>query len=147
MLTFVGQVESSGQGGGHFALVPSDITAGFTEKRPAVRALINGTEYRTRVAVYGGKTYLGLRKDLLKAIGAAVGDEIVVELTLDTEERVIEVPEVLTAALAADPNLAAAYSKLAPSHRQEYAQWIAEAKKPETAATRITRMAARLLKS
>ena len=31
--------------------------------------------------VYGGKSFLGLRKDLLRSIGAATGDEVSIELT------------------------------------------------------------------
>ncbi|WP_290058259.1 YdeI/OmpD-associated family protein [Amycolatopsis solani] len=55
-----------------------------------------------------------------------------------------EVPGELAAALAADPDAAAAFEALPPSHRREYAQWVAEAKKPETRVSRAGKTVARL---
>jgi uncharacterized protein YdeI (YjbR/CyaY-like superfamily) len=48
-----------------------------------------------------------------------------------------EVPEALTAALAANPAAAKAFAALTPSCRREYCAWIAEAKRPETRDRRI----------
>lgn len=50
--------------------------------------------------------------------------------------RVI-VPAALKSALARHPQARAAFAALAPSHRREYAEWIAEAKRPETRTRRI----------
>ncbi|HET6317890.1 MAG TPA: DUF1905 domain-containing protein [Chloroflexota bacterium] len=41
--------------------------------------------FSTRVAVYGGRFYLGLRKDQRAASGLAPGDTVDVELELDAE--------------------------------------------------------------
>ncbi|HET8621428.1 MAG TPA: YdeI/OmpD-associated family protein [Acidimicrobiales bacterium] len=46
-------------------------------------------------------------------------------------------PADLAAALAGDPAAAAAFDRLAPSHRREYVQWITEAKRAETRARRV----------
>lgn len=43
-----------------------------------------GFEFRTTPAGYGGKSYLGLRKDQLAELGLAAGDEITVSITADT---------------------------------------------------------------
>jgi uncharacterized protein YdeI (YjbR/CyaY-like superfamily) len=48
------------------------------------------------------------------------------------------------AALSAHPAAAAAFARLAASHRREYLNWIAEAKKPATRARRIDQMIERL---
>ncbi len=48
-----------------------------------------------------------------------------------------EVPEALTAALAANPAAAKAFAALTPSCRREYCAWIAEAKRPETRDRRV----------
>ena len=56
----------SAQGGGHAVVVPKDVATTFSSKRPPVLAHINGVEYRSRLMIYGGKCYLGLRKDLLR---------------------------------------------------------------------------------
>ena len=47
------------------------------------------------------------------------------------------VPEELAAALAASPAAQAAWGAFAPSHRREYSEWIAEAKRAETRASRV----------
>jgi uncharacterized protein YdeI (YjbR/CyaY-like superfamily) len=55
------------------------------------------------------------------------------------------VPDDLAAALAAVPAAARAFAALPPSHRREYLNWIAEAKKPQTRATRIAKTVAMVL--
>jgi hypothetical protein len=144
-MAFSAEVLWAGQGGGHAAVVPPEIAASFSSKRPAVVAMVNGTEYRSRLAVYGGKTYLGLRKDLLGQIGAGVGDTVEIELVEDHSERVVTEPPELLEALAANPDARAAYDALAYSHRLEYARWIGEGKQPETRATRTAKTIRRLL--
>ena len=66
-MSFRAQILQAGQGG-HAAVVPPEVAAGFSSKRPRVVAQVNGVEYRSRLMVYGGKTYLGLRKDLLRQL-------------------------------------------------------------------------------
>jgi uncharacterized protein YdeI (YjbR/CyaY-like superfamily) len=50
-----------------------------------------------------------------------------------------ELPAELRQALAADPAGRAAYERLPPSHRLEYARWVAEAKKELTRRRRAAR--------
>ena len=47
------------------------------------------------------------------------------------------VPVELRAALDRNPKAAAAFDGFAPSHRREYVEWIAEAKRPETRERRV----------
>ena len=88
-MSFSAEVLSAGQGGGHALVVPKEVAAQFGSKRPAVVALVNGVEYRSRLAVYGGQSYLGLRKDLLRRLEVEVGDVVEVELVEDHQERVV----------------------------------------------------------
>jgi hypothetical protein len=143
-VTFSAEVLSAGQGGGHAVLVPKEIAAAFSSKRPHVLAQVNGVEYRSRLMVYGGKSYLGLRKDLLRQLGVGVGDSVQVELVEDHEERVVVEPPELTKALADNPTAMAAYARLPFTHRNEYARWIDEGKKPETRADRVAKTIKRL---
>jgi len=55
-----------------------------------------------------------------------------------------ELPAELADALAAAPDAAALFEALPPSHRREYVQWVAEAKKPGTRASRAEKTVARL---
>jgi hypothetical protein len=146
-MAFTAEVLSAGQGG-HAVVVPQEVAATFSTKRPAVVGTVNGTEYRSRLMVYGGKSYLGLRKDLLRSIGATAGDTVEIELSEDrTErtERVVTVPPELLEALAANPEARKAYDTLAYSHRLEYVRWISEGKQAETRATRTAKTIRRLL--
>ena len=147
LATFSAEVLSSGQGG-HAVVVPKEFAANFSSKRPAVLAHVDGVEYRSRLAVYGGRSYLGLRKDLLRQIGRQAGDVVEISLEEDHTElpppaEVAEPPELL-AALAENPAARAAYEALPPSHRREYAKWIGEASQAETRAERVGKMIRRL---
>ena len=51
--------------------------------------------------------------------------------------REIDLPSALAAALAAHAAAAAAFERMPPSHRQEYAEWVAEAKGEATRARRV----------
>jgi bifunctional DNA-binding transcriptional regulator/antitoxin component of YhaV-PrlF toxin-antitoxin module len=143
-MAFTGEVLSAGQGGGHAVVVPKEVAAAFGSKRPRVLAHVNGVEYRSRLMVYGGQSYLGLRKDLLRQLEVEAGDRVQIELVEDHEERVVVEPPELTQALADDPAAQAAYQKLPLTHRNEYARWIDEGKKPETRADRVAKTIKRL---
>ena len=143
-MAFSAEVLSMGQGGGHALVVPKEVAAMFTSKRPPILAHVNGVEYRSRLAVYGGQSYLGLRKDLLKQLGVGVGDLVEVELMEDHQERVVVEPPELTAALAENPAAKATYDQMPFTHRNEYAGWIDEGKKPETRADRVAKTIRRL---
>jgi hypothetical protein len=143
-MAFTAEVLSAGQGGGHAVVVPKEVIAAFGSKRPQVLAHINGVEYRSRLMVYGGQSYLGLRKELLRKLQVGAGDQVQIELVEDHEERVIVEPPELTQALADNPAAQAAYQKLPFTHRNEYARWIDEGKKPETRADRVAKTIKRL---
>jgi hypothetical protein len=146
VVAFSAEVLSAGMGG-HAVLVPPEVASGFSTKRPPVVGTVNGVEYQSRLMVYGGKTYLGLRKDLLRQIGAVAGDTVQIELSEDHTERIATEPPELLAALADNPAARAAYDALPPSHRLEYARWISEAKQQETRASRSAKTIRRLLGS
>ena len=146
---FSAEILAAGQGG-HAVVVPKDIAATFSSKRPPVTAQVDGVEYRSRLMVYSGTCYLGLRKDLLRQIQRGPGDRVEIELVEDSEPApspapipAVEPPELLEA-LAGNPAADAAYQALPPSHRQEYARWIGEAVRPETRAERVTKTLRRL---
>ncbi len=146
---FSAEILSAG-GGGHAVVVPKEVAAAFASKRPAVLARVDGVEYRSRLAVYGGKSYLGLRKDLLRQIGREAGEVVQISLEEDQTEvpapalaELKEPPELL-AVLADNPAVKATYEALPPSHRREYARWIDEAKQAETRAERVAKMVRRL---
>jgi hypothetical protein len=140
---FTATLEASDRGG-RWVLVPFDVRDAFGEARPAVRGSVNGAPFRSRLAVYGGRTYLGLDREIREAAGIEVGDRVEVVLERDEAPREVEVPEALAAALAADAAARAAFERLSFTHRREYARWIAEAKRAGTRARRLERAIAML---
>jgi hypothetical protein len=109
-----------------------------------VAGTANGVPFRSRLAVYGGLTYLGLTKELREAAGIGLGDPVEVELARDDAPREVDLPPALAAALAAAPDARAAFDGLAFTHRKEYAVWIASAKREETRAARVEKAVAML---
>src|SRR5262249_23696092 len=83
--------------------------------------------WRTSVARMKGDFMVGLSREVREAAGVEAGDTVSVVLALDTEERTVEVPEALAAALAGDAAAEAAFDQLAFTHPQEVARWAGEA--------------------
>jgi hypothetical protein len=138
-LRFTAKLEAADRGGGHGVEVPFDAREAFGEARPPVAATINGLPYRSRLAVYGGHTYLGLTKAIRAQADLELGDEVKVVLTRDDAPRAIELPPELEQALKQAPRARERFDALAFSHRREYAQWTGEAKRPETRTKRAAK--------
>jgi bifunctional DNA-binding transcriptional regulator/antitoxin component of YhaV-PrlF toxin-antitoxin module len=124
--------------------VPFDVKERFGRARAPVRGTVDGAAFRTTVAVYGGRYYLGFNKELRQRAGIAIGDKVEVSLELDDEERTVEVPAALASALSANPPAKAAFEELSYTHRREYANWIAEARREETRERRAKKAVAML---
>jgi Bacteriocin-protection, YdeI or OmpD-Associated/Domain of unknown function (DUF1905) len=124
--------------------VPFDVKERFGRARAPVRGTVDGADFRTTVAVYGGRYYLGFNRELRDRAGIAIGDTVDVALELDREPRTVDVPPELAAALGKDAQAKAAFESLSYSHRNEYARWIAEAKRDETRERRLEKAVAML---
>jgi len=69
----------------------------------------------------------------------AAGDQVDVDIDLDSGPREVAVPADLAAALAQDDTARANFDGQSYTHRKEWVRWIEEAKKAETRATRLTK--------
>ena len=116
--------------------IVEDMGAG---KRPPVRVTINGHTYRSTVAVMGGVYMVGVAAEHRAAAGVEAGEQIDVDLVLDTEPRTVEVPDDFAAALDAVPAARARFDRMPYSHQKEHVRAIMEAKKPETRERRISK--------
>ena len=132
---------------GTFVEVPPDVLAALgPRKRPAVRVVINGVELRTTIAVYGGRSYIGIRREIRDAAHIAPGEEIEVNVEPDDQPRTVDLPDDLAAALADDPEAQHAFDRLSFSNRNEYVAWVLAAKQPTTRRRRVAEVPV-LLKS
>jgi len=145
---FDAEVRASGRGS-HSVVVPRAVVAELDTRR--VLARIGDESFEATLGAYGGRTYLGLRKTLLTALGVGAGDQVHVELEPGTpvEAPEVEVPPSTCAelddALAADAPLAAAWHDLPDGHTAEYGRWISAGPDPEARTARIARLHHRLL--
>ena len=118
--------------------VPAEVVEALgVGKKPPVRVTIGGHTYRSTVAVMGGRYLLPLSAENRAAAGVAAGDEVDVDLELDSEPREVAVPADLAAALAEDDAAREAFQRLSYSHRRRHVLAIEEAKTPETRQRRI----------
>ena len=124
--------------------VPAEVLTRLgAGKRPKVLVRVGDYSFATTVGVMGGLALISLSKAHREASGLRAGQEIHVDLELDTAPPRISVPQELAAALA-EAGLVEAFDKLAPSRRKEYARQISDAKAAETKARRVARIVAEL---
>ena len=113
-------------------------------RRPPVVVTINGQSYRSSIAVMAGKYMVGVSSANRELTGASAGDTVEVDLEVDTQPRVMEIPEDLASALEAEPEAKAFYATLNYSTQRRYVEPIGDAKTEGTRARRIARTVADL---
>jgi hypothetical protein len=112
-------------------------------KRPAVNVTVNGYSYRSTIASMGGQHLIPFSAERRAESGISGGDEIDVELALDTAPLTIEPPADLAAALDA-AGVRAAFDALAPSRQKAHVVSVESAKAEETRQRRIAAVVAAL---
>jgi len=132
-------------GNPHYFILPVDFVAAFGRHRPPVRVTIRGHTWRTTPARYGESYYLVVNRAVREATGLQYGDRVRIRIELDTEPRVVEQPPELAVSLAGADEARAVFERLSFSHQKAYADWVAEAKRPETRARRAAASVERLL--
>ena len=121
-------------------LVPDEVVAALgAGKRPPVQVTVGGHTYRTTVASMGGRFLVPLSAENRTAAGVGAGDDVEVDVLLDTAAREVTVPADLVDALEHDDQARQFFDDLAYSHRKEWVRWIEESKKVETRTSRIVR--------
>jgi uncharacterized protein YdhG (YjbR/CyaY superfamily) len=117
--------------------VPFDSKALFGKVRAPVRVTINGYTFRSTIARMGGQTFIPLRKSNREAAAVAGGERVKVRIEADTEQRSVDVPSDLGAALAARKGVREQWERLSYTHRREAVESVTSARRPETRARRI----------
>jgi hypothetical protein len=101
-------------------------------KRPPVRVTINGHTYRSTVAVLGGRFMLGVSNEVRANAGVTAGDEVEIEMELDTAPREVALPPELAKELARDSAARTAFDALSYSKQRLLVDPVANAKTAET---------------
>lgn len=123
---------------------PGVVESLGTSKRPPVRVTINGHTYRSTVAVMGGVYLVGVSAEQRANTGVSAGDEVDVDIELDTAPREIEVPPDFAAALDGDAEAKRFFDGLSYSNKSRFVISIEGAKTAETRQRRIDKSVAML---
>lgn len=120
--------------------IPDEIVEALGKgKRPPVVVTINGYSYRNTVAVMGGTYMVGVSAEHRKGAGVSGGDEIDVDIELDTAPREVAVPDDFRAALDADADARRTWDGMSYSNRSWHVLQIEGAKSAETRERRIAK--------
>ncbi len=125
--------------------VPDEIVEALgSGKRPAVTITINGFTYRSSIAVLGGAYMVGVSAENRAGAGVSGGDEVDVDIELDTAPRTVTVPDDLAAALGAEPAAQRTFDGLSYSNKSWHVLQVTGAKTDETRQRRIAKSVAAL---
>jgi hypothetical protein len=115
----------------HVLIQAAGKTAAGIEK-PPVRITIGDHTYRSTIATMSGVFMVGVSNENRAKAGVAAGDEVDIEIELDTAPREVSVPPELQAALDADPAAARFFATLSYSNRLRHALVVGNGKTAET---------------
>jgi hypothetical protein len=144
VVTFRATVEQRGKTACGITVPPAVVEALGRGKRPPVRVTIKGYTYRSTVAAYTDEYLVGVSAEHRAAGDIAPWEVVDVTLELDTEPRVIQVPDDFAAALAGDPAALAFFEGLSYSNKSRFVLSVEGAKTPETRQRRIDKAIASL---
>lgn len=146
-IRFEAKVVAGGPGGAWFhADFPRSVTERLgTRASVKVAGTVNGHRFRSSALPNGdGTHHIMVNKAMRDATGLTDGDTARFALERDARPRPVRMPAELRDALAGHPGAKAHYDRLAPSHKRAYAEFVAEAKRPETRARRAQQTVERL---
>jgi hypothetical protein len=119
-------------------VVPDEVMAALGPgKRPPVVVTIKGHTYRSAVGSMRGVSKIPISAENRKSARVAAGDEVDVEVELDTEPREVTAPPELAEALKSDADAGRFFEGLSASHKKAYVAWIEGAEKAETRERRV----------
>jgi hypothetical protein len=120
--------------------VPAEVVESLGQsKRPAVRVTIGGHTFRSSVASMGGVFMLPVSAESRESAGIVAGDDVDVDIELDTEPREVSVPPDFSDALDLDADARRFFDGLSYSNRRRFVLSIEEAKTAETRQRRIAK--------
>jgi hypothetical protein len=118
--------------------VPDDVVAALgSGKRPAVRVTINGHTYRSTIAPMGGAFMLPVSAEVRDRAAVTAGDEVEIQVELDTQPREVTLPSDFAEALDRDSDAKRFFDGLSYSNKRRLVLPVEQAKTAETRQRRI----------
>jgi len=120
-----------------FIVLPFDPSAEWgSKRRHYVRGEISGASFEGSLGSRSGEAFMPLNKDLRARAGIEPGARVTVRMEPAEEAPSAELPPELEQTLGGDPEARRFFEGLSPFYRNQYAEWVAGAKKAETRASR-----------
>jgi hypothetical protein len=132
-------IVQSGKTAAGIRVPPEIVEALGAGKVPKVRVTIRGFTYRSSIAVMGGEYMIGVSAENRAGAGVAGGEEVDVDLELDTAPREVTVPADFAAALDAEPNARRTFHGLSFTNKSWHVLQIDGARTDETRQRRIAK--------
>jgi len=119
-------------------VVPDEVVEALgSGKRPPITVTIGAYTYRNTIAVMDGVYMVGVSAEHRAGAGVAGGDEVDVDIELDTAPREVSVPDDFAIALDAEPKARATFDGLSYSNKSWHVLQVTGAKTDETRQRRI----------
>ena len=144
-MKFHATLELGGKTATGITVPPEVVDALGAGRRPAVRVTIGKHTYLSTIAVMDGRYMLPVSAENREAAGIEAGDEIEVEVELNTAPREVNMPEDFAQALEAEPAARAFFEGLSNSLQRFWVDNIQGAKAAETRQRRIDGAIAKFL--
>jgi len=126
-------------------VVPAAVLAALGKGTKRVVCTIHGQPLRLGLLpLESGGRYLMLNKDVCRAIGIQLGQELHLGITIDPNPDHVDLPSKLVEAFAAWPEAETAFNAYSGAHRRAMARLVNEAKQRETRARRAVQLVERL---
>lgn len=128
--------------------VPPEISRIFSKRGfvPVIGTL-NGHPIRANLVPIGNNRHrLFLNGEMRKNAGVDEGDVVEIGLEIDTEPRVVHLPDEFAFALENDEKLKIAFEMMIPSRRKEILNYLNGVKRPETLKRNIEKVLVMLRK-
>lgn len=132
-------IKSSGKNAAGIPVPPEVMAALAAGKKPPVTVTVGGHTYRSSVATVDGQPMISFSAENRSKAGVAGGDEVDVEVELDTAPREVTVHYDLAAALAGDHAARDTWDRLSYSNRSWHVLSIEGARTDETRQRRIAK--------
>ena len=146
-MRFHATIEQSGKTATGMQVPPEVVKSLGSSKRPSVRVTIQGYTYRSTVAPMGGVFMLPVSAEVREHAHVAAGDELDVDVELDSEPREVSVPADFADALEGDLDAKRFFEGLSYSNKRRLALSVEEAKSAQTRQKRIAKAISTLRES
>jgi hypothetical protein len=143
-MRFRARIEAAGKTAAGFEVSPQIVDGLGAGRRPPVRVTINGHSYRTSIGSMGGRYLVSVSAEHRAAAGVKAGEQVDIDLQLDTEPREVVLPQEFATALNRVPTARAFFDGLSYSERRWFVLGIEGAKTDETRRRRIASAVDRL---